>query len=459
MKTQLNPNIRRRGFTYLTTVVTLIVVGIMLGAYLKMVAVQNQMTVRSQTWNRSIPVLEAGVDEAIAHLNKNGAPDDAGVVTLSKLANDGWNNNGSLTGPWHKTGWIDGDVYWVTISSWNGSTAAFPNISSTGYVRNLPAFAWKRSSGPFLAASILDSGYFSKRMVECTVTNNPTFTKAIVAKRGIDMNGNNVFTDSYDSGIAGRNINGRWAVSIRRDRGDVASNDTITNTINVGNANVWGRIATGPGGTIALGPNGAVGDAAWQTGGNKGIQPGFSTDDMNVEFPDVILPAGSSGWVAPPGSGAWPSGDYRVSSVSGSLSIAPNANVRLLVTSNWKFTGNNALTIGSNATLKVYLDCPSADITGNGIINIYGTPKQCYIFGTSKLTSLDLGGNGETTAVVYAPYASIKLHGGGNSDQDFSGAIVGNNFTFTGHYTVHYDEALGRAGAWRGFTITSWNEK
>src|SRR5204863_257379 len=112
----------------------------------------------------------------------------------------------------------------------------------------LPAFAWKRSSGPFLAASLLESGYYGKRMVVCTVTNNPTFTKAIVARHGIDMNGNNVFTDSYDSGNPLYNVNGRWNEGRRRDHGDVASNDTATNIISLGNAEVWGRVATGPNG-------------------------------------------------------------------------------------------------------------------------------------------------------------------------------------------------------------------
>jgi hypothetical protein len=461
MKTQLSPSIRRQGFTYLTTVVTLIVVGIMLGAYLKMVSVQNQLTVRSQTWNRSIPILEAGIDEAIAHLNKNGAPDDAGVVDLAKISNftDGWINDGApaLTGPWHKSGVIDGDIYWVAISSWDGSTTRFPTISSTGYVRNLPAFAWKRSSGPFLAASLLESGYFSKRMVECSVTNNPTFTKAIVAKHGIDLNGNNVFTDSYDSGIAGRNIAGRWHASIRRDRGDVASNDSATNIIDVGNAEVWGRVATGPNGSVGW-RNGAVGDAAWHNGGNSGIKPGFFSDDMNVEFTDVQLPSGSAGWL-PPGSTTLTTGDYLIQNVNGNLTIAPGARVRIRVDAGWRFTGNECLTIGSNANVKIYLNCPSADIQGNGIINGAGTPSQCYIFGTSLLRSLDMGGNGEMTAVVYAPYADVTLHGGGSSDQDFSGAMVANTFRFVGHYTVHYDEALGRTGAWRGFTITSWNER
>jgi len=62
MKTRVSTHRRTRAFTYLTVVITMIVVGLMLAAYLKLVSVQNQFSVRSQTWNRSVPVLEAGVE-------------------------------------------------------------------------------------------------------------------------------------------------------------------------------------------------------------------------------------------------------------------------------------------------------------------------------------------------------------------------------------------------------------
>ena len=280
------------------------------------------------------------------------------------------------------------------------------------------------------------------------------------------MNGNNVLTDSYDSRRPAYSTNGRWDASKRRDHGDIASNDTLTNIVNVGNANIWGNVATGPSGTVALGPNGAVGDAAWQNGGNHGIQPGHSTDDMNVDFPDVVMPASSAAWLPPlSGSGGYQyvfsvSGDYRISgTVNGSILVtAPN--VRLRVDGGWTFNGNSdGLTIGTNASIKIYLNCASANITGQGIINTAGTPDQCYIFGTSALTSLDIGGNGEATCAIYAPYANVTMHGGGSSVQDFSGAVVANTFRFTGHYNVHYDEALGRIGLYRGFVLTSWDER
>ena len=442
MKILLTSRRRVRGLTYATVIVAMITIGTLLAAYLKLVAVQNQLVTRSQTWNRSVPILESGIEEAIAHMNKNGSPDSAGVVNLIAMANDGWNNHGSLNGPWYKLGWMGGDYYRVSISAWDGTTAQCPSISSTGWVKQLPAFALRGSRGPLLAQSEF-TGY-SRRMVNCTTTNNPIFSKGLVARNGINMNGNNVTVDSYDSSNPAFSTNGRWDEDKRRDRGDVASNDTLTNVINVGNANVWGRVATG-----------------------SGIQPGYFTDDMNVEFPDVVLPPGSRGWLGPVGGPNYTlvAGDYRLDSpLSGKIVVAPNANVRLLLTDGIKFTGQDSLTIGSNANIKIYLDCTSASITGQGILgqgisNGSGTPNQCQIYGTSLLTDLDIGGNGEATCVVYAPYANVKLHGGGTSNQDFSGALIAKTFTFTGNYMIHYDEALGRTGNWRGFTITSWNER
>ena len=464
MKTRLSSLRRDSGSTYMTVVITMIVVGAMLAAYLQMVSVQNQFTMRSQTWNRSVPVLEAGVEDAMAHLNKNAAADDTGTFVVNLTA-DGWQS--AAGGGWYKVAQIGEDFYYTKITSFTpGTVGYYPFIQSVGYVKQLPTLSWRRTAGPFLAAVSLDqllsSSSYSKRTVMAGTTNVPTFSKALVAKHGIDLNGNNVATDSYDSKIPAYNTLGRWDVSKRRDHGDVASNDTVTNSVNVGNANIWGRVSTGPRGTVSVGSNGKVGDAAWQARSDTAgkIEPGFSTDDMNVQFPDVRMPSGSGAWVISAGSGVLTSGDYLVpGSVNGSITIAANATVRLRVDGGWSFNGNSGLTISSNAHLTVYLNCPSANIQGNGIINSYGTPDQCYIYGTSRLTSLDMGGNGEATCAVYAPSADVTLHGGGNSDQDFSGALIANTFRFVGHYLIHYDEALGRNGLYRGYTLTSWNEQ
>jgi hypothetical protein len=481
MKTTfLNPN-RRQGMTYMTVVITMIVVGVMLAAYLKLVSVQGNLAARSQNWNRGIPIVEAAVEEAMAHLNANGMPEANGLVTVANLSRsaDGWSAD-SATGPWHKEGYIDGDKYYVIIDRWDGTTTNFPDIMAASYVQQNQAYAhnWNWNSGSAFLAVITPNMFptngasgTSRRLVSCGLTNIPMFTKALVAKHGIDMNGNGVYTDSYDSRIAGRNVNGRWDMSIRRDHGDIASNDTVTNAINVQNANIWGRVATGPLGTINVGSQGKVGDAAWQSVGPSGsIKPGWSTDDMNVEFADVVLPNPAGGWNGWPGGGTVNGvsygtvfnapGYYKKTSGSVGGKICINAqNVVIQVDTGWSFNGQDQMTISSNANCAIYLNCASADMQGQGIVNGQGRPDQCYIYGTSLLRSFDAGGNGETTAVVYAPYADVTMHGGGSSDQDFSGAIMANSFRFVGHYTIHYDEALARVGTWKGFTITSWNER
>src|SRR5205085_2612554 len=99
MKTYLLSTHRHRGSAYMTIIITMIIVGAMLVAYLKMVSVQNQFTMRSQAWNRTVPVLEAGVEEALAHLNKNASPQFGGMNGFS-MTLDGWATTSD--GGWYK---------------------------------------------------------------------------------------------------------------------------------------------------------------------------------------------------------------------------------------------------------------------------------------------------------------------------------------------------------------------
>src|SRR5262249_7147258 len=88
----------------------------------------------------------------------------------------------------------------------------------------------------------------------------------------------------------------------RRARGDVAVNSSLLNSLSVGNANIYGSVATGPKGSVAVGANGVVGDLAWHAGGNIGIEPGMDRNDMNVDFQDVQPPF-NGGAFTPNGTG------------------------------------------------------------------------------------------------------------------------------------------------------------
>src|SRR5437660_12829358 len=106
MKTRLQSLVRKQGSAYMTVIITAIVVVSMLVAYLKMITVQNQFSMRSQAWNRTVPVLEAGVEEALAHMNKNASPLFGGLNGFNMTA-DGW--TATADGGWYKIGTIGGD--------------------------------------------------------------------------------------------------------------------------------------------------------------------------------------------------------------------------------------------------------------------------------------------------------------------------------------------------------------
>jgi hypothetical protein len=98
------------------------------------------------------------------------------------------------------------------------------------------------------------------------------------------------------------------------------------------------------------------------------------------------------------------------------------------------------------------------DINGKGIVNP-GLSTSFQMFGTPACTTIGLGGNGEFTGTIYAPQAATTFNGSGSSWNDFSGAAMVKSAKFNGNFKFHYDEALPKIGLWRGFTITSWNER
>jgi hypothetical protein len=81
-------------------------------------------------------------------------------------------------------------------------------------------------------------------------------------------------------------------------------------------------------------------------------------------------------------------------------------------------------------------------IAGNGIANgLSLAPQQCQIFFAG--TSASVSGNGDVSAVITAPLASVTL-GGGGSKGSFLGAISAKNISDQGGFPVHYDIQLSK---------------
>ncbi len=432
MKLSHHSNPQHGGVLLVIMIVTALM-GTALASYMTLVKGENQSAMRSLAWNSALPVAEAGIEEALIHLYYN--------PTNRSL--NGWTSG---TDGYTKERWIDTSKYVVTIS-----TNSSPIITAKGYVR-------KPMSTEFIPVP---------RTVRVTTTNDAMFAKAMVAKGQINLNGNNISTDSFDSMDPNYSTGGQYDVTKRKDNGDVATNSGLVNSLSVGNADIYGHVATGPGGSISIGPNGTVGTLSWIGGGNMGIQPGHSSDDMNVAFPDVVAPF--SGGAYTPASGTvsgtsynyvLSNGNYQMSSLSmsGNNKMYVSGNAVLYVTSTLALSGNAKIVIGTGASLKLYFGGTSASLGGNGVINNTGNAMNFMYYGLPSNTSLSMSGNAGFAGVIYAPNADFSLNGGGSNSYDFVGASVTKTVTMNGHFKFHYDENLGRIGPSRGFVVTSWNE-
>jgi len=188
--------------------------GVGIGSYLMLVRAQARNVGRSQDWNRALTVSEAGVEEALAQLNPGiGAPVD--------LTAHGWGApSGGFYGP--KSRSISNDSYTVTYTA-----DSLPVIYSTGLVSS--------------ANSSIS------RVIQAQTTNPPLFTLAIGARNGIDMSGNALATDSFDSSKTNLSSNGIYDSTKASTNGAIAS---IAGGVNLGGHTIDGNLYLGPNATF-----------------------------------------------------------------------------------------------------------------------------------------------------------------------------------------------------------------
>jgi hypothetical protein len=292
----------------------------------------------------------------------------------------------------------------------------------------------------------------------------------------IDLKGNNIATDSFDSSAT--NYPGYWTNTIRSANGDVVTDSILTNSVlNLGNANVAGHVKTGPGGNLQNNANVSVGDLPWVDANTTGIKPGWYTDDMNVLFKDVKIPtvtwwnaagAGTGGpGTAPDGktyahiftSGA--SGGYYTVYDSGDIYVGTNVTVTIKVPSSvGTFAPNNLYVAGKGANsgkFVAYIDCANVSL-GTSDKPQSGLAGNMAFLGTPNCTSLTYKGNGDFTGVMYMPQADFQLSGGGSGVIDFIGSSVTRTVQMNGHYHFHFDEALRKWSPDGPYVAAFWKE-
>ncbi|HLP76193.1 MAG TPA: hypothetical protein VK327_04680 [Candidatus Paceibacterota bacterium] len=466
MKTSSRKAPNSEASVLVVTLVITLILGVMLASYFGLVQAQSRSVARSQLWNNAMIVAEAGVEDGLQFLNKYiGTP----YLTAwsAVYSADGWSRPGG--GNVYKlTRYMNADhsiYYTVYVTNVNNA----PVIRASGYV---PAPAWAAGGQPI------------SRTVVVRTRIDAMFNVCMAALGTIDLKGNGVASDSYDSSDLAYSTNGLYIKSKRKAGGDIVTNNTITNSVlNIGNANVAGHVTTGPNGTIQQGPNDTVGDLAWVDANTPGIKPGWSGNDLNVVFNNVVLPNVSwftASGVGTGGSGTAPDGksydhiftspfdtmispgNYTVSD-DGDIYVGTNVFVRLNITAS-DFNPDKIFVAGvtTNEAGKLvgYLNGPMGQSVtlGTDDKTQSGRPVNLMFLGTTNCTSLSYKGNGDFTGVIYAPQADFHLAGGGSSSVDFCGSSVTRTVQMNGHYKFHYDENLRNVGPNNGYVTTSWKE-
>jgi Tfp pilus assembly protein PilX len=411
------------------------ILGTALASYMGVVRSQHRSVARSMEWNRAIPIAEAGVEEAMAHLNHN-----------TNRSASGWN----LVGTNHtKIRTFGGARYEVTITT----NFLRPVITAKAFVK-VP-----------MSTNVI------KRGIRVACTNRAVAIKGMLAK-GKMYFGGTVLADSFDSTDTNKSTGAMYDPAKKQANSYLGTNGKTVGAIEVnGSAQVYGSVATGPTGTIVATGGATVGDAAHVSGGGSGIQSGHSANDMNVFFPDVEVPF-TSGYSTPiplpvlgyPYGGtnylySLGDGTYQMSSLSMSApgnNMVITGHAILYVTGNISISGHGFIYIAPGASLSLYVGGTTTSIAGKGLVNS-GPAKSFKYMGLPTNTSVSFSGNGTFAGVIYAPHAALTLAGTGSNPLDFTGASTSSTVTMSGGFNFHYDESLANTTD-ALYIASSWDE-
>lgn len=474
------PNPAVKGSVLIWTVLIITILSLAAAELLHVVSSRYYNTLHAAIWQESLLAAESGVDLAIMELRKSlypppnqawegwnlGAGEDGinyGLVTIPNvgLAGTPMTIEVAVDGPPELkdpgNSWQYYRIRTTGTMPITGPARASDNKKDTR-LRKLSLRFDRFTNGVFTPHAI-DTPQVSRRL-EAIVRPVSAFDQAIMAVGALNLTDADIIIDSYDSRDPNKSTLGLYDVTKRQEHGNIA---TDGNLINAGNAHVYGDVATNAG---------TVSGVANVTGVER-------TDFYQEPIP-----------VAAPN---WPSINPSPSTISGSKSLAANAvegspnsryilnsitlaggqvldltgnpagtptYIEIYVTGDISSTGNSQIVLQPGVKAKIYF-AGNATITGNGLVNINNQPGDLLLYGVTPLSNatrtLNLGGNGQLSAAVYAPDYDVSIHNSGVRGT-VSGSFVGKTVTMTGVTDLHYDEALGAGGVINNYKIVSWFE-
>jgi len=392
----------------LSAVIFSFLVMLVLGSYLYLSSTEYRISTRSYLFGASFNLAEGGVDLAIDALkDKDKTGWTTGVdgegETYWARAFTGYDLGGNITG----------EIRVVILGAETGSPEIYAEGKAVGHL----------------------VGDVSKQLYVELSSGFTPFLNGFNSKRGVVLKGNNVTFDSYDSRL------GNYSISTNRNPEITVSTISVeSDAIDIGNADIYGYVATG-GGDPDVGPQGSVTSYA-----NPGrVDEARITKDYYAEFPDVDTPVLSSPATSIPGSGTITGGDYQLDSwsMSGTQTLHITGDTRIVVKNEISMSGKSEVRIAPGASLQIFT-AGDVSIAGRGILNSSQKPEDLLVFGTKRTEggqTIKIAGNGFLSAAVYAPNARVEMKGGGSTGRVY-GAVVGFESKVVGNSHFSYDKAL-----------------
>ena len=504
MKTRIHRLKTKQASTLLAVCILAVIVGGALACYLLIVRQEALVGFRSQTWNTSLMVAEAGVEDGLAFVNKYEYTTTLitnWAALVAGNAQDGW------TGPTAVPG--NPNAYYFSMTRALGTMGTYTVYVTNVYTATTNGLQWVPTILSIGTVTNTDPPAAVRKVM---VQTYPDANKigGLIATTTMTLSGNNV-VDSYDSSnplyslwhtnwwFQGKNF-GTYTNARRTDQAIVATDLSVI-TINGGDV-IYGYVDTGPGGAASLKGNGnSVGDIGWigmnpASPINTGIQPNHARDDMNVVFSDPPGPIPTNNlWGAHNGNpnGKWldayyiSSGTniggntyyYMLTNVAGLnstpsnqvfytlASIANNEASIFIDASNCVFLMTNGISMknGDNLTLNVTNNANVAIYTGgtfdvgNGSVNnVYQYAPEFKIYGLNTCNSIVFPANATCVAWIYAPEADVTFNGGGSSPFDIAGAFLVHSVALKGHFNFHFDQVLRTNEPPYRYVANDWQE-
>ncbi len=299
------------------------------------------------------------------------------------------------------------------------------------------------------------------RLLEMRLKRRSLYAAGIVAKNSVTFSGNSASVDSWNSDPdnAAATAPIAYSAGVRRDKGSVAA-ASVTSTISVGNADIWGTASVGghSASAISVGSNGIVGSFGTASGTKN---PANIATDFIANMDPVTAPTGGT-ILTSVGATLGTAGTtttWRAPNIANSLTVQGDVTIVLTAGSGVDaidLTGTEGITLAAGASLTIYTE-GDVKLAGNGLLNPNHQPVSFQLWGTNTSPmgqSIQIAGNGALKGIVYAPNASVKINGNG----DVMGAVVAKDVTLTGNAAFHYDEALANWGVNTPFGVVRWQE-